>query len=57
VAQHVWAQEFAQYQGQLVPTTILGGSFNGQNHATTLIDIMAARAAKDLNLDMSVPKK
>jgi hypothetical protein len=56
-SQKVWAQAFAQYQGQLVPTTIMGGSFNGQNGATTFMDIMAAKAAKDLNLDMSVPKK
>jgi hypothetical protein len=56
-AQRVWAQAFAQYQGQLVPNTIMGGSFNGQNGATTFMDIMAAKAAKDLSLDMSVPKK
>jgi hypothetical protein len=35
----------------------LGGPFNRQNGATTFMDIMAAKAAKDLNLDMSVPKK
>jgi regulator of protease activity HflC (stomatin/prohibitin superfamily) len=56
-AQRVWAEAFAQYQGQLVPSTIMGGSFNGQNGATTFMEIMAAKAAKDLSLDMSVPKK
>jgi hypothetical protein len=35
----------------------MGGSFNGQNGATTFMEIMAAKAAKDLSLDMSVPKK
>jgi regulator of protease activity HflC (stomatin/prohibitin superfamily) len=56
-SQRVWAQAFSQYQGQLVPNTIMGGNFNGQNGATTFMDIMAAKAAKDLSLDMSVPKK
>jgi regulator of protease activity HflC (stomatin/prohibitin superfamily) len=56
-AQQVWAEAFSKYQGNIVPNTVMGGSFNGQNGATTFMDIMAAKAAKDLSLDMSVPKK
>jgi regulator of protease activity HflC (stomatin/prohibitin superfamily) len=56
-AQQVWAEAFAKYQGQVVPTTVMGGSFNGQNGATQFMEIMAAKAARDLSLDMSVPKK
>lgn len=56
-SQKVWAEAFSKYQGQIVPTTVMGGGFNGQNGATTFMDIMAAKAAKDLSLDMSVPKK
>jgi regulator of protease activity HflC (stomatin/prohibitin superfamily) len=56
-SQQVWAAAFSKYQGQIVPSTVMGGSFNGQNGATTFMEIMAAKAAKDLSLDMSVPKK
>ena len=55
-AQQAWADAFAKFQGQVVPTTIMGGNFNGQNGATTFMDIMAAKSARDLGLDMSVPK-
>jgi hypothetical protein len=55
--QQMWAEAFSKYTGSIVPATIMGGGFNGQNGATTFMDIMAAKAAKDLSLDMSVPKK
>jgi hypothetical protein len=56
-SQRVWADAFSKFPGQIVPTTVMGGGFNGQNGATTFMDIMTAKAAKDLSLDMSVPKK
>ncbi|MDD5650458.1 MAG: SPFH domain-containing protein [Candidatus Nanoarchaeia archaeon] len=42
---------------QLVPTIIMGSDANkGGNGATALVDLLMAKTAKDLTLDMSVPK-
>jgi regulator of protease activity HflC (stomatin/prohibitin superfamily) len=42
---------------QLVPSIIMGSDANkGGNGATALIDLLMAKTAKDLSLDMNVPK-
>jgi regulator of protease activity HflC (stomatin/prohibitin superfamily) len=53
--QSAWADAFAKYQGNIVPNTVFGGgSGAGANGAQTFMEIMTAKAAKDLNLDLSV---
>jgi hypothetical protein len=49
--QHYWAEAFANYGGNIVPTyqTGAGGSGNG---ATQFMEIMGMKAARDLNLDL-----
>ena len=52
-SQKVWADAFAKHQGALVPTTVFGGlGSNGGNAATTFMDLMSMKAAKDLNVDI-----
>ena len=52
-AQKVWADAFAKHQGALVPTTVFGGSGSGGgNAATTFMDLMSMKAAKDLNVEI-----
>lgn len=57
-AQRVWASAFAAYTGQLVPSVVMGG--NGQGGATSnitaFLDLIMARTARDLGLDMTMPK-
>jgi hypothetical protein len=53
--QKMWAEAFSNFGGSIVPNTVMGGSFSGQNGATSFMDIMTAKAARDLSLDMSVP--
>ncbi len=52
-SQEFWAKAFSEYQGNVVPNTVMGGGSNA-NAATTFMDIMGAKAARDLNLDMKV---
>jgi regulator of protease activity HflC (stomatin/prohibitin superfamily) len=50
-----FARAMAEYDGQWVPTTVMGGGTNGStNGAQTLIDLFTAKTARDLSLDMSV---
>ena len=56
-----YADSIAKYQGAWVPGVVLGGgggnlSSQGANGAQTLIDLLTAKTARDLNLDMSLPK-
>ena len=48
----VWAKAMGEYQGNLVPTIQSGAGANG-NGAVTFMDMMSAKAAKDLALDLS----
>lgn len=52
-SQEYWAKAFAEYQGNIVPNTIMGGGSSG-NGAVNFMDIMGAKAARDLNLDMRI---
>ena len=55
--QRMWATAFQNYEGALVPTFQTGGSTNGKaNAGIDFMEIMGAKAAMDLNLDMQVKK-
>jgi hypothetical protein len=57
-AQKVWAEAFSKFQGSVVPQIMSGNSgMNGENGATQFMQIMGMKAAKDLGLEMSIPKK
>jgi regulator of protease activity HflC (stomatin/prohibitin superfamily) len=53
-----YADAIQNYQGNWVPTTVLGasGSSGTAGGAQTLIDLLTVKTAKDLSLDMSVPE-
>lgn len=44
----------ANFKGNLVPTTVIGGSSATGNNAVNLIDLFTVKAAKDLALDMDM---
>lgn len=48
-----WADAFAKYQGNIVPQFQTGGG-NNMNGATQFMEMMGAKAARDLALDMKV---
>lgn len=50
-AQKVWAAAVEKYQGQWVPSVVMGGN-GGQNGAMALMDFFAVKAAKDLAVDL-----
>jgi hypothetical protein len=45
----------ASYQGNWVPSTVMGGSSGGSNGAQNLIDMLSVQTARKLSLDMEVP--
>ena len=47
----MWAEAFKGYGGSLVPSTVMGGGYQG-NAATNFMDIMGVKAARDLALDL-----
>lgn len=49
--QAMWAEAFKGYGGALVPSTVMGGGYQG-NAATNFMDIMGVKAARDLALDL-----
>lgn len=49
--QKYWAEAFSKYQGNVVPQIQSGGGGNG-NGALNFMEIMGAKAAKDLTLDL-----
>ena len=54
-----YANAIKNYQGNWVPTTVLGGSSGTggeMNGAQALINLLTVKTAHDLSLDMSVPK-
>ena len=55
--QGFWADAFSKYQGNIVPLYQTGGlSGSGSNGANQFMELMGMKAAKDLGLDMGVPK-
>ena len=53
--QKVWAAAVKDYKGQWVPTISSGGqSSNAGGGAMTLIDLLSAKTAKELGLDMNL---
>ena len=58
-AQGLWADAIAKYQGAWVPSVVMGGGPMGTSSgsgATTLVDLLTAKTARDLGLDLSVPR-
>jgi len=53
--QQMWADAFAKYQGNIVPTTQMGGG-SSVNGATSFMELMTAKAARDLALDPNQKK-
>lgn len=53
-AQEMWSSAFKGYAGAVVPQIVSGGGAGAQNGALTFMDLMTAKTAKDLALDMSV---
>ena len=53
----MYADAISQYKGNWVPSTVMGSgaSASSNNGAQALIDLLTAKTAKDLSLDMSVP--
>lgn len=52
-----WADAIAKYQGNWVPTVQMGSEGGkGNNGAADLMNMLSAKTAKDLALDMSIPK-
>jgi len=49
--QRFWAEAFANYEGSLVPTYVSGGGSAG-NAGFNFMELMSAKAAKDLGLDL-----
>lgn len=49
--QKYWAEAFSKYQGNVVPYYQSGGGSNG-NGALSFMEIMGAKAARDLTLDL-----
>lgn len=57
----VWAQQFGQFKGTLVPQVQMGAGAAGGTNAMTstqsLIDMLSAKTARDLAVDLSNVKK
>ena len=57
--QAAWAQAFAEYKGPaLVPAVVMApreGAASGGTGAQALIDMLSAKTARDLALDLSIP--
>lgn len=49
----VWAEAFKSYPGQVVPSVVMGGGQGQGNAATTFMDLLGAKAAQDLGLQLS----
>lgn len=57
-AQKVWAEAVKGYQGNWVPGVVMGGNQNGAvaSGAQDLVNLLTAKTARELGLDMSVPR-
>lgn len=55
----LYAKAWGTYQGQMVPSTVIGGGGSDHSAANSLqsfMSLMTAKTARDLNLDMRVKK-
>lgn len=53
--QKAYAAAVGAYQGNWVPTTVLGGGTStGVNGASSLVELLTAKTARDLSLDLTV---
>jgi hypothetical protein len=52
--QELWAKAFAQYQGSMVPSVVMGGQGEGKGATAieTVMSTLAAKAARDLAVEM-----
>jgi hypothetical protein len=55
--QQMWANAFAAYQGDLVPQFQTGSATRNSNAGLEFMEIMGAKAAMDLSLEMNVKNK
>jgi regulator of protease activity HflC (stomatin/prohibitin superfamily) len=51
-AQKVWAEAVKGYQGNWVPGVVMGSAQGATNGAMTLVDLLGAKTARDLALDL-----
>lgn len=58
-SQRLWAEAIGKFQGQLVPQVVTGGgsAANGAATATSIVELLGIKAARDLSLDMSTKQK
>lgn len=52
--QGLWAKAFSEYQGQLVPSIVSGSGASQGNAGINFMEMMGAKAAKDLSLDLAI---
>lgn len=52
----LYASAISTYTGNWVPTTVMGGNGSQVNGAQSLIELLSAKTARDLSLDLSVKK-
>jgi len=52
-SQELMWDAFAKYQGNMVPTTIMGSTGSGSTSAMDFMQIMTAKSLKDLSLDVT----
>jgi len=52
--QEVWAKAFENYKGDLVPQFVTGSPNGGSNGGLDFMQLMSAKAAKDLSLELGV---
>jgi len=58
-AQKVWAEAVKGYQGNWVPGVVMGsqGGGNAGSGAQDLVNLLTAKTARELGLDLTIPKK
>lgn len=52
-----WADAVAAYQGNWVPTVDMGAGGGSGSGAQNLVDLLTAKTAQDLGLNLNIPKK
>lgn len=55
--QKAWAEAASKYPGQWVPSIVMGDGAGAGNGAQAMVDLLMAKTAKDLSLDMDVKRK
>lgn len=46
----------ASYEGAWVPSVVMGGNSQGGNGANELVQLLTAKTAKELGVDLTVPR-